>query len=42
LKSKLNYTNDEYNVLSTMAIGAAATVGHDFFQTPCDVVKQRV
>ena len=42
LKDKFECNNDEYNVLSNMIIGACATFGHDFFQTPCDVVKQRV
>lgn len=31
LKSKFNYNNEEFNVLSTMAIGAMSTFGHDFF-----------
>ena len=30
---------NEMNVLTTMGIGAASTVGHDFFNTPADVVK---
>lgn len=37
-KANLNREN-EINVLTPMAIGAASTFGHDFFNTPADVIK---
>ena len=42
LKKYLNYNNEEYNVPITMLIGASCTFAHDFFNTPCDVIKQRL
>ena len=42
LKEKLHYNNEEFEVLNTMLIGAAATFAHDFFITPSDVIKQRL
>ena len=42
LKSKLKYNNEEFNMISTLTIGAVSTFAHDFFQVPNDVVKQRL
>jgi len=39
LKEKLNYKNEEFQMIKTMSIGGASTFAHDFFNTPCDVVK---
>lgn len=39
LKEVLKYNNEEYAVWSTLAIGASCTFAHDFFNTPCDVLK---
>lgn len=39
LKEKLDYHNDSYQMGTTMFIGAASTFAHDFFITPCDVIK---
>lgn len=39
LKERLNFHNEHYNVLATMAIGASTTFAHDFFITPSDVIK---
>ena len=42
----MNSTNmdreNEINIFTPMAIGAASTFGHDFFNAPADVVKQRM
>jgi len=42
LKNKLNYNNDQYEMLSTLGIGAATTWAHDFFISPSDIIKQRL
>ena len=39
LKKFLRFNNDNYSVHSTMFIGAATTLAHDFFQAPADVIK---
>ena len=39
LKEKFKYQNDSYQIFTTMGIGAASTFAHDFFITPCDVIK---
>ena len=39
LKDKLNFHNEQYNVFSTMLIGATTTFAHDFFITPSDCIK---
>ena len=39
LQEKLNFHNEQYNMLSTMLIGASTTFAHDFFITPSDVIK---
>ena len=36
LKSHFSYNNDELNVSTTMLIGSATTVAHDFFIAPAD------
>jgi len=38
----LEFNNESYNVASTLLIGASTTFAHDFFITPCDVIKQRL
>ena len=38
----MEFQNDEINVLGTMAIGGASTMGHDLFQAPADLIKQRM
>jgi len=42
LKEKFNFHNEEYQMITTMGIGAASTFAHDFFIAPSDVVKQRM
>jgi solute carrier family 25 (mitochondrial iron transporter), member 28/37 len=42
MKEKLNFHNEQYNMISTMGIGATTTFAHDFFITPSDVIKQRM
>ena len=42
LKEKLNFRNEEFQMISTMGIGAASTFAHDFFIAPSDVIKQRL
>lgn len=42
LKKFLHFKNDKFSLHSTMFIGAATTVAHDFFQVPADVIKQRM
>ena len=39
LKEKLNVNHQEFNLFSTMGIGACTTFAHDFFITPSDVIK---
>ena len=42
MKKHLEFKNEDFNVISTLLIGASTTFAHDFFVTPCDVVKQRL
>lgn len=39
LKEKFDFKNEEFNVVKTMTIGAVSTLGHDFFNTPADLIK---
>ena len=39
LREYLAYRNDEFNLLSTLSIGALTTFAHDFFIAPSDVIK---
>ena len=39
LKQYLHFRNEQFNIYSTMFIGAASTFAHDFFQAPADVIK---
>jgi len=36
LKIFFNYNNEEFNLKSTLCIGATTTFAHDFFITPSD------
>lgn len=36
MKRHFQYNNDDYDVLTTGTIGAAATIAHDFFIAPSD------
>ena len=42
LKEKMKYKNESFDMNSTLIIGACSTFAHDIFQTPCDVMKQRM
>ena len=42
LKKKLDFKNEQFNMASTMTIGAMSTFAHDFFVTPADIIKQRL
>lgn len=54
MKKTLKYNNDDFDLVTTAAIGATATIAHDFFITPgdskhiclfnhvCVVIKQRL
>lgn len=42
LKDKLDFKNQNFNVASTLFIGGASTFAHDFFQSPADLIKQRL
>ena len=39
LKEYLQFNNEQFSVHTTMGIGAASTLAHDFFQAPADVIK---
>jgi hypothetical protein len=36
MKLYFNYNNDDYDIIKTGTIGAAATIAHDFFIAPSD------
>lgn len=42
LKKKLDFKNEQFNMASTMTIGAFSTFAHDLFVTPADIIKQRL
>lgn len=37
-----HYKDNKFNVISSMMIGAMATIGHDSIVTPADMLKQRI
>jgi hypothetical protein len=39
LKIFFEFNNEEFDLKSTLCIGATTTFAHDFFITPSDVVK---
>ena len=36
MKRQFRYANDDFDLIKTASMGAAATVAHDFFITPSD------
>lgn len=42
LKVYFGFNNEEFDLKTTLCIGATTTFVHDFWITPSDVVKQRL